>query len=64
MFVDEVEIETHAGDGGAGCCSFRRERYVAKGGPDGGDGGDGGSVIIVAAAKRSGHSVPWFRTNA
>ena len=48
MFVDRVEIQVTAGKGGDGCMSFRRERYVAKGGPDGGDGGDGGSVIIVA----------------
>ncbi|MDA0659702.1 MAG: GTPase ObgE [Planctomycetota bacterium] len=48
MFVDEVEIEIDAGDGGNGCCSFRRERYVSKGGPDGGDGGNGGSVYITA----------------
>ena len=48
MFVDRVEIEATAGKGGNGCMSFRRERYVPRGGPDGGDGGDGGSVIIVA----------------
>jgi GTPase len=48
MFVDRVEIEITAGNGGSGCSSFRRERYVPRGGPDGGDGGNGGSVIIVA----------------
>lgn len=45
-FVDYVEIGVKAGNGGRGCVSFRREKYVPKGGPDGGDGGDGGDVII------------------
>ncbi len=45
-FRDEVRIRVRAGDGGAGRVSFRREKYVPKGGPDGGDGGDGGSVVI------------------
>ena len=48
MFVDEVEIRVEAGRGGDGCISFRREKYVPRGGPDGGDGGDGGSVILRA----------------
>jgi GTP-binding protein len=48
MFVDEAIIEVQAGNGGDGCISFRREKYIPKGGPDGGDGGDGGSVIMVA----------------
>lgn len=47
MFIDEVKVEVRAGDGGDGCVSFRREKYVPKGGPDGGDGGDGGRVILV-----------------
>ena len=47
-FVDEASINVHAGKGGNGCLSFRREKYIEKGGPDGGDGGDGGSVIIEA----------------
>ncbi len=47
-FVDQAKIYVKAGNGGAGCISFRREKYVPKGGPDGGDGGDGGDVILVA----------------
>jgi GTP-binding protein len=48
VFVDEIEIFVKGGDGGAGCVSFRREKYVPYGGPDGGDGGDGGSVFLEA----------------
>ncbi|WOJ96688.1 Obg family GTPase CgtA [Congregibacter brevis] len=47
-FVDEASIRVFAGNGGNGCLSFRREKYVERGGPDGGDGGDGGSVYLVA----------------
>jgi GTP-binding protein len=48
MFIDEAEIYVKAGDGGRGCLSFRREKYVPKGGPDGGDGGKGGDVCFRA----------------
>ncbi len=48
MFVDKVKIRVKAGDGGNGCVSFRREKYVDRGGPDGGDGGKGGDIVLVA----------------
>lgn len=51
QFVDEVRIFVKAGDGGAGACSFRREKYVPRGGPDGGDGGHGGSVVLTASHR-------------
>jgi GTP-binding protein len=51
MFVDEVEIHVAAGHGGKGALSFRREKFVPRGGPDGGDGGHGGSVFLVARAN-------------
>ncbi len=46
MFLDRVKIWIHAGDGGAGAATFRREAHVPRGGPDGGDGGRGGSVYL------------------
>jgi len=53
MFVDEVDIHVTAGDGGRGCLSFRREKFIPRGGPDGGDGGLGGSVYIVATPRKN-----------
>jgi len=47
MFIDEARIEIQSGGGGNGCVSFRREKFVPRGGPDGGDGGDGGSVVFI-----------------
>ncbi len=46
MFVDQAEIDVRSGNGGPGCMSFRREKYVPKGGPNGGDGGDGGDIVF------------------
>ena len=50
-FVDEAIVKIDAGNGGHGCLSFRREKFIPRGGPDGGDGGDGGSVYLVANAE-------------
>src|ERR1051325_5278199 len=52
-FVDEVDIHVTAGSGGNGCLSFRREKYVPRGGPDGGDGGSGGSIYVVSSAIKN-----------
>ncbi len=46
MFIDKIQIHVKAGNGGNGVVSFRREKYVAKGGPDGGDGGNGGNIVF------------------
>ncbi len=51
MFVDDVKIHVKAGRGGNGVCSFRREKYVPRGGPDGGDGGNGGHIVMVATRR-------------
>jgi GTP-binding protein len=61
VFVDEVDIHIEAGDGGAGSLSFRREKFVPKGGPDGGNGGAGGSVYVVADPHRN--TLVHFRFN-
>ncbi len=61
MLVDEVSIICRAGDGGRGCVSFRRERYVPKGGPDGGDGGRGGSIYFEADPSLN--DLNYFRFN-
>jgi GTP-binding protein len=53
VFVDEVDIHVLAGHGGSGCLSFRREKFIPRGGPDGGDGGGGGSVFIVATPTKN-----------
>jgi len=53
MFIDRVRIHAKAGKGGNGCASFRREKFIPKGGPDGGDGGDGGSVILQASVHET-----------
>jgi GTP-binding protein len=53
VFIDQAIIHVKSGDGGAGCVSFRREKYVPKGGPDGGDGGDGGSVVFLSDPNKN-----------
>ncbi|MCA9348813.1 GTPase ObgE [Candidatus Saccharibacteria bacterium] len=61
MFIDNVLIEVKAGDGGSGIVSFRREKYIDRGGPNGGDGGDGGDVILVGSDRE--HTLAKFRYN-
>jgi len=61
MFVDEADIHVKAGDGGRGALSFRREKFVPRGGPDGGDGGSGGTVYLVADPHRN--TLVHFRFN-
>ncbi len=51
-FIDEATITVQSGDGGRGCVSFRRERFIPRGGPDGGDGGNGGDVLLVATSRK------------
>lgn len=53
MFVDKTQIEIHAGDGGNGVVSFRHEKFIDRGGPDGGDGGNGGDIVIVGSRNQN-----------
>src|SRR5206468_9041346 len=52
-FIDKVNVEVHAGDGGNGKLSFRREKFISMGGPDGGDGGHGGDVVLRASRNQN-----------
>ncbi len=61
MFIDRVEIVVSSGKGGAGCTSFRREKFVTKGGPDGGDGGRGGDVYFIV--DNNSHTLAGFKGN-
>lgn len=60
-FLDETVITAISGDGGKGCISFRREKFIPKGGPDGGDGGDGGSIIVRASRRL--HTLTDFKSH-
>jgi GTP-binding protein len=62
MFVDEVVVDLKAGRGGDGCASFRREKYIPKGGPDGGDGGKGGDIIVLCDTNQ-GDLTPYYFKN-
>src|SRR4051812_28245126 len=53
MFIDKAQVKIKAGDGGNGIVSFRQEKFIDKGGPDGGDGGNGGSVILTASRNQN-----------
>ncbi len=64
MFVDEVNVSLKAGDGGKGCRSFRREKFIPKGGPNGGDGGDGGNVYLECDIHTSDLSAYRFKPHA
>ncbi|MEM7602391.1 MAG: hypothetical protein AAF357_13360, partial [Verrucomicrobiota bacterium] len=63
MFVDHIRIFAKAGDGGHGCTSFRREKHVPKGGPDGGDGGRGGNVVLIVDHHTDNLKEFFFRPN-
>jgi GTP-binding protein len=62
-FVDQVRVHAKAGDGGNGCCSFRREKFVPRGGPDGGDGGDGGDIILEADSNTDNLAALYYDPN-
>ena len=59
MFIDFAKIHLIAGSGGNGCMSFRREKYVPKGGPNGGDGGHGGSIVLEVNPQLRLIVMPW-----
>jgi len=61
MFIDEAKIRVKAGDGGNGCMAFRREKFVARGGPSGGDGGKGGDIVMESSQRHN--TLVHFRFN-